>query len=661
MSTTLVTCRTLADVPFLTRLPRQAGRRYVVASDDPAVQAACKNLDFVAEVCWLEQMESVYRVAADVLRLLAAVNGWLRSLVCEPWGLSEDLLCWMQHVEGGYTTQRLQDATLLIRSYAGLFERHHVDQLAVCTRGKLTLADQLIVATARSRNIPVEIISDEAGILRRARRVMERGLKTVGGVPYRLALHCQASIRRKLVTMWAERHRTSQRRAARDRYVIFQLASAAEKHVENVTPLMDALNRRGFHAVAVTCFAPGAAGKVRESDQHAEELVTFLPLHAFLSGMVRVAVTFARAIRRKRRFLDDPALSYQGVALGRLLWPSIRDFLLNELIQRYCVQKALIHFFQVFPPVAMRPWGDVSLTEGNIAWHVSRQVYKPLLFDYWMGVIGESPYWRNDNPIDLFLTTGAVQEDAFTARGVSGDRVVSVGSLRYDGLTRLKQTYSPDASRREIGVPAGHDLHVFWDPNIVMRGYLTTQEQLLVAEAMLQVAANGCALIIKPHPSHRPGALERLLEAAPSPNVFRVPGAMLPYHALNAVDVVVTKYSTIALEAMLLDKPVISVLLDDEPKWRGVFGDAVEYMTETDDVVRLLRGFVDAPERRVAWVERRLAVQQSFVTRYFRQHSNSPVDLAADVIAERLERRRSSAQRDSATAGTPALALARSD
>ena len=76
--TVLLVCRDYTGFDLLSQIAHDVESRYIVASDDPFVQEACRRLDFVSEVCWLEQMESMYPVAADVLALLETINCWLK-------------------------------------------------------------------------------------------------------------------------------------------------------------------------------------------------------------------------------------------------------------------------------------------------------------------------------------------------------------------------------------------------------------------------------------------------------------------------------------------------------------------------------------------------------------------------------------------------------
>src|SRR5439155_16873046 len=130
-----------------------------------------------------------------------------------------------------------------------------------------------------------------------------------------------------------------------------------------------------------------------------------------------------------------------------------------------------------YRPAAIKLWGGIAYAEGYMAWKAATRVNTPVLFDYWLGVPIEWPYARPDDPTDLFLTTRRLQITALVQRHVAASRIITVGSLRYDGSGALGRLGTSRASRRALGIPDQYGLYVLWDPNATLRGFLTAQEQ----------------------------------------------------------------------------------------------------------------------------------------------------------------------------------------
>ena len=124
--------------------------------------------------------------------------------------------------------------------------------------------------------------------------------------------------------------------------------------------------------------------------------------------------------------------------------------------------------------------------------------------------------------------------------------------------------------------------------------------------------------MIKPHPAHRPGWLEGLVDYFALKNVSLLDKSMEPYHALNAANVLITKFSTIALEAMLFKRPVVSILLDGGERFR-IYGDAVECVNSLEVLQEILIMIISDANRRGSWVKNQMKNQARFLKHYFLQ------------------------------------------
>ncbi len=142
--TVLVVCRGLSEIDLLQRFQPRPDCRYVVASDDIRVHLEKEKYPWVETVCYLEQMESLYAVASDVIKFVEPVNHWLESLGNDPKGIPQDLLYWIRHCEGGKTTQRIQDLLLLIRSYDYLIDTYKISSIVILSHPQAEWEDKVL-------------------------------------------------------------------------------------------------------------------------------------------------------------------------------------------------------------------------------------------------------------------------------------------------------------------------------------------------------------------------------------------------------------------------------------------------------------------------------------------------------------------------------------
>jgi hypothetical protein len=314
--------------------------------------------------------------------------------------------------------------------------------------------------------------------------------------------------------------------------------------------------------------------------------------------------------------VSDAQLQYDDVPLGRALWPSMLHFLTAEVPLRYVLDVAIRKYLDRYAPVALKLWGGGTLVESRLLLKNLGDDRKPMLM-YWFWLISPSPnpYESRFSHVDLFLAAGRAHEEYLAKLGVPKDKIVSVGVSRYDHLAEFKSSHTPHASRLFLRIPADYSFYILYDANTWLRGFLAVSEQVQVTNSLLQVFARHprAALLVKPHPAHETGVLEQQVTASGLGNVFLLNRSMSPNHALNASDLLITKCSMIAIEAMSFEKPVVSVILDREIQFQQ-YGDAAEYVFSLDDLDRLVSRLLDDAHFRDRWSSNQRKAHKAFLT-----------------------------------------------
>jgi hypothetical protein len=621
--TVLLVCRGYRDITLLEGFRPQPESRYIVASDDVRVHMEMEKYPWATGVVYLEEMEAFHTVAPDVIKYLAIVNEWLRSLGDDPKGVPRELLFWICHCEGGMTTQRIQDALLLIRSYQNLLEAHDPSQIVIFSHPQWQWEDDVLVAVGQNKGIKIRVHGRwRPGVLKARARSF---LKLIVRDPYCLV----NLLRAKLPGRASDKPGISQKE------IVLQLCSPDPKHVGNILPLIKALKERRYDPVALQWQAFQSQAEFQQAGLRAENLETYAPMSVLWEPTVRVWRTWRQARRRKSQFFAHPGLKYRDISLGPLLWPSVQSFVWEELAQRFRLQQAAKAYFTVHQPLALRVWGGGVLPEGAILLQsIDRcgDTRRPLIF-FWIMNYYDNPYESNYACIDLFLAAGDSQRQYLERIGVPSGRIVPMGLSRYDHLTAFQQEFSPAQSRACLQIHGNFQYYFLFDANAALRGFITNREQSLVTRALLTFAGAhpSVALIIKPHPVHRTGWLEGLINNFSLSNVFLISKDMLPYHALNAADLLITKFSTIALDAMFFKVPVISILLDGGQRFR-IYGDAVENVDSLEALDEVLAGLVNDPQRYNDWRENQNKKQASFIEHYFGNGIGDAARMGAEAL-----------------------------
>ena len=621
--TVLLVCRGLSEIHLFQRLQPQPDCRYIVASDDLRVHLEMGKYPWVAKVCYLEQMESFYAVASDVIRYLELINQWLESMGNDPKGIPKELLFWIRLCEGGKTTQRIQDLLLLLRSYQYLIDTYNISSIIILSHPQSQWEDEVLIKVSQNKNIRVQIIGGHRFEVVKARWFS--WLKLLAREPYYVLPILRAKLRGYFRFHKAEISANE---------IVMQICLPDDKFVEDSVPLMKALKDRGYEPVALLWQASAATVKFQREGLNAVELETFVPVSSIWEAPYRVWRTARQARDRRREFVAHPGLRYRNFSLGPLLWPSVLSFFWEELAQRYRLRQAAKRYFASHSPRAVRLWGGGWLPEGSIFFKGLNDHQSPLTF-FWVWAFHECPYWPGRFSCDLFLTAGDIQKQFLKKYGIPPQRIVNVGLSRYDHLNDFMKEYNPSQSRVHLTIDQQYQSYFLYDSNATLRGYSTLQEQSQVTEALLNFAREhpSVALMIKPHPAHIPGWLEAIINYFSLPNVFLLDKNMMPYHALNAADLLITKFSTLAIEAMLFRKPVVSILLDGEERFR-IYGDAVEKANSLEALAQILISMVSDAAWRAEWEKNQISHQASFLKEYF----GDSISESAHKGAEALEK-----------------------
>lgn len=602
----LVICRELAGLQWLKRNLARLGGRVVVASDDLQVQKRVEQWPGVVAVSFVERPESFYNVAGQVVATIARINAWL-ARVGESAPTSRPLLFWAEYCEGGDTTQRIQDGLLLIRSYEKLFELHRPGSVWILRSTRATWEDNLLGTCAQNAGIVVH----RAGSLRVSDRAWRwwRHWRPLAKEVYFSGSVMMAKLRRLFEPGMSFQP---------DKTVAIQLCDSAKKHLNHTVPLLRALDDAGLEGVALCWGSGNVARALREQGLRAVTIEGWVTWRALVGSWWRTWMNWRRALRAKESFLQDG--HPHELMLRMALWDSMRIFFQLDVARRERMYVALQRYWTEHPARAARLWTRV-LWQGVVAYR-ALQVMKscPLLFwqPGWPYQVPDPYPRREEVPVDyVYAISEAHVEQLHRDKEIPASAMVVVGLFWMERVQAFKRQYSRADSRRMLGIPSETEFCVLVEPSYFSRGYMASAEQATMLQAVLTFARAHPAvrLLIKPHPSHKPGALEMMVSEARAPNVTVIPQSELPYHALNAADVLVTKFSTLAVEGMVLGVPAIGIILDGEKRF-ACYEDAVHYVWDVAALQHQLQRLLDSRDYRAAWTEALAGKSKAFLARH---------------------------------------------
>jgi hypothetical protein len=622
----LVICRELAGLRWLKRNIARLGGRVVVASDDLQVQKRVANWPGVVAVSFIEQPESFYNVAGQVMVTISRINAWLLR-VGELAAISQPLLFWAEYCEGGDTSQRIQDGLLLIRSYEKLLELHRPKAVWILHSALATWEDDLLGTCAQNAGIVVQ----RAGNLRLRDRWRRwwRYWRPLAKEVYFSGSVVMAKLRR-----FSEPGISVQA----DKAVAIQLCDSAKKHLNHTLPLLHALDQAGLEGVALCWGAGNVARALREQGLRAVTIEGWVTWRALVGSWWSTWTIWRQALAARDLFLQEG--HPHELMLRAALWDSMRIFFQLDFARRARMYAALQRYWTKHPARAARLWTRV-LWQGVVAYRALKAIKSsPLLFwqPGWPYQVPDPYPRREEVPVDyIYAISEAHVEQLHRDKGIPTSAMVVVGLFWMERVQAFKRQFSRADSRRMLGIPSETELCVLVEPSYFSRGYMASAEQVTMLQTALTFACAHPAvrLLIKPHPSHKPGALEMMVNEAHAPNVMVIPQADLPYHALNAADVLVTKYSTLAVEGMVLGVPAIGIILDGEKQF-ACYENAVDYVWDAAALQDKLQRLLDSRDYRAAWTEDLACKSRAFLARHTFEGDGSASERIARHLKPRL-------------------------
>lgn len=250
------------------------------------------------------------------------------------------------------------------------------------------------------------------------------------------------------------------------------------------------------------------------------------------------------------------AMAYRKIPLWQLLRPRLKFLFRKRFAQISEYMETTRHIVSVKKPSVMVIANDTS-AYGRVACRVARLESIPcLLIQH--GAIADEPRY-NRIFADRMAVEGPEIKRFFAEKGLKPEKFVVTGQPRYDVLARRENI----PSRKEFC----NALKISPEKKIIV---LATQvpecdEKVVRAVYNAVKGMDDAVLVVKLHPAERTDAMYQNLRKETGIKNIVIGKDIDLYGLLNSCELMMTVFSTTALEAMMLDKPVITINLTGEP------------------------------------------------------------------------------------------------
>ena len=555
----------------------------------------------------LPKIKSFFKVAKDVKKVISEIDNFFLSLKCK---LPKEILVWGLHIEGGLTGQKIQDYLLLIEQGVDLARNLEPSEILIIANPEFIYEDKIMIMSLRSLGISVKrkrYFTDELYAklflhLRSFGKLLWLLLKIT------LFKFSSASQRRVPDTI------------AQDQPIsVFQICSDSNAHLRITSHMADRFLELGIKPVLLTWLIGNVRGSIVLRDHELRSKFTIYEQEQFINWtdifkvpfvLLNLLIGYFRAIKKLR------PIAYHGVIINDIFRPLIFNSLIYRAPTNFLFYKSLLRFLDDFPINFFKPWGGDVLCEGRISIELLRKkILKARVFNYWIGVsFDNDPYASCDDKLkpDLFLAKNLHERNiALKNYGYKDDQVyVFDGLIKNNDDVELGKDKIEKFRKKNL-IKSHYDVYVAVDPGCNLLGYQTLNEQVELLSVIRDAALcspNVC-YVIKPHPAYKiHDLLNHYNYFLNFDNIKLVDSEADSFEWIIASDIVISKYSTILLEAAMLSRPTIAAILDGESRFK-IFGDMSDVHYDVNSLLNFLTTTVADKSMYENWRNLRIRIQ----------------------------------------------------
>ena len=627
---TLFICRSLDDYNKISSLISTTRGEIIVASDDLRVHWTIKKQNPKVQFTFLEKMESFYCVVDELLVILQMINSWLSKLEITDQD-SQNLLYWASHCEGGDTTQRILDILLLKRSYLELLNKYNPNEIIVAKNAFITWEDELLCLLAKEIKISIQFSNG----IEKLHSLFWK--KWIGIRPFFVGMY------RTIHVLLIKIKYLFQKRLLVDnkKFVAVQLPFSELKHHSHSITIAKSFSRLGYQGIILGWRLGRTISNIQKNEVEAIEVESWISIKDIITAWRNGIKIYLVARSKQDSFLANSSNSNFD-SIRPILNQSMNSFIFTEFVERYLYSTGIKRLFSKHVPVAMRPLTIVlpfAVTAYNEAIKANPSLIA-FMHGGWPYNV-PNPITDSKQPIPrkdiLYFSCGKKHRDILIKGGYNEKNVYATGLPWIESIVEFNKQYSKLESRKILNLKLDAKFYIVFDPNIPLRGYQANCEHYTVIRSLLEFASKhlNIEIVIKPHPSHIPGVLEEIIHEFSLPNVHIMDHSKLPYHALNSADVLITKISTLSIEAMFLDVPTVGITLDNEKNFM-CYGDSVEYYNSNELMFQKISLLASDQLIRETWHKQMMKKRDEYFQEEGLKSSGEPAIEIANEVSSRL-------------------------
>jgi len=630
----LIICNNYTDLIKIENINFKKYSKIILATDDLLIHEKYEKgeISFINNITFIQKSIPYTNVAYDVIKIIDKINEYLRD-ISKQGIFTNDILKWHYHVEGGDTTQRVQDILLYIDNIYKILKTFNITTTIFINK-PLTMSENIFYDTCLSNKIIVKVLNKKFFIINK--NILKLTFRNILKAFYFPIL----KIYIKLKYLNYEKEFENEKNI-----VLFQLCNNAQKHINNITFTFNEFIAKGYSPITITWNGYNSTKSIQEMGYDVLPLEVLLSWKEIFTSIFKTSQILFYKTRIKKIFFNKHKILYKNININKFIFSGIIRYLYTDAPDNYLLKSASDKISFKKNIVAVKYCSAYHTKIGTIVANSLGSVY--IKFNYHVGALLPSIYGQFDHKkykeffdsnFITFLPNIIEKGYLIKDTDCNPDSIVIMGSGKSSTHFEDNKRLTKQNSFKNLNIKDNFSYYIIVDYPSELFGYHSKEEIYITFKVLFKFIKNrkDIALLIKPHPSSKIEVMQSLLKSNLLKNIILLNKNSSISDLLNISDVLITKYSTLGIEAMIYDVQVISCLFDREKLFK-IYDNSAEYIYAESEFEVLLNKVFKNKKSFDLWKNDYFVKRKSFISNYYPKLNNNSDIIIVNTVNNKLK------------------------
>ncbi len=571
----LIVCFDIKDFNKIDKIDLSNYDKVVVASDDFRVHEECKKLDIIDNVTFIQKAIPFTKVADKVINIIDSANLFYEEIERQIGIFKKEYMQLPLYVESGDFTQKIQDLLLYIESLN-----------IICKSSEVT---EIIILTDTNKFVST-VIKDYASYKKLKFRILNKRYFNIAknNLKYKIRpfYYLAKTIYIKLQYILEQKIKNEQNVS------LTWLFSKEKKHIDNSVFLDDIMKQSTYNSLLYSW----RVGKITDNrivDKNfkLERIEKYLSWKEIFKSVILNLKTIY-CYKKLSKMSEKYDFTYFDINIHSIVRPIIIDYIIIESPNAYRFAQGFESFYNNL---------DLKLIGGGMNRQKLGMIVESIIplvktnkYMFSVFMMGKNIYVKESRrryPKKYWINTLFFVQNEHD-KGIVMDEIQELenntliyGSFRGSGV--LSQT--KEDALKLYDISKSYQTYILFDFASPLFGYGSLEEILSTFYTLVEFIKEyqDICLVVKPHPSADVHVINSAKKNITLNNCIFLKREDNVNYALALSDVVVTKYSTIGIEAMKSNSLVVSYQLDESESFR-LYGENGNYVYSLAELKNML-------------------------------------------------------------------------